>query len=428
MQNLRKSLNAESLMKTIKFMFSKIKDPLNSSTISITDCLMSCLAVFSLKFKSLLQYDLQRNNENMLKNLKTLFLVTNPPSDTYMRERLDELDPVLLKPAYKKLFSVLQKGKALEDFQYMDRHYLLSMDGTGHFSSNTIHCKNCCVKNHKDGSQSYYHQLLVAVILHPNEKVVIPLCPEPILKEDGDNKNDCERNAAKRLLEDIKREHPHLKLIIVEDGLASNAPHIKLIESLSMKYILGVKEGDHDYLFDWVKYAETIPFEYTDENNFHHKFRFINQVPLNDANHDLKVNFLEYWETDKKGKVKHFSWITNIFITINNVSKLMRGGRSRWKIENETFNTLKNQGYNFEHNFGHGQKNLCSIMGLMMILAFLVDQTQLLCCRLYQTAKKSSGTFAVLWEKMRTLFDFFVIKTWEQFFLSIAQKKWIDST
>jgi hypothetical protein len=213
----------------------------------------------------------------------------------------------------------------------MDGHYLLSMDGTGHFSSNTIHCKNCCVKNHKDGSQSYYHQLLAAVILYPNEKVIIPLCPEPILKEDGDNKNDCERNAAKRLLEDIKREHPHLKLIIVEDGLASNAPHIKLIESLSMKYILGVKEGDHD--FDWVKYAETTSFEFTDENNFHHKFRFINQVPLNDANHNLKVNFLEYWETDKKGNVKHFSWITNIFITINNVSKLMRGGRSRWKMK-----------------------------------------------------------------------------------------------
>jgi hypothetical protein len=264
--------------------------------------------------------------------------------------------------------------------------------------------------------------------LHPNEKVVIPLCPEPILKEDGDNKNDCERNAAKRLLEDIKREHPHLKLIIIEDGLASNAPHIKLLESLSMKYILGVKEGDHDYLFDWVRYAEATEFEYIDEEKFHHKFRFVNQVPLNDANHDLKVNFLEYWETDKKGEIKHFSWVTNITITINNVSKLMRGGRSRWKIENETFNTLKNQGYNFEHNFGHGQKNLCSIMGLIMMLAFLVDQAQLLCCRLYQAAKKSSGTFAVLWEKMRTLFDFFEIKTWEHFFLSIAKKKWVDST
>jgi hypothetical protein len=67
-------------------------------------------------------------------------------------------------------------------------------------------------------------------------------------------------------------------------------------------------------------------------------------------------------------------------------------------------------------------------MGLIMMLAFLVDQAQLLCCRLYQAAKKSSGTFAVFWEKMRALFDFFEIKTWEQFFLSIAQKKWINST
>jgi hypothetical protein len=428
MQNLRKELNAEALIKTIKSKFSKIKDPLVFSKISLTDCLMSCLAVFNLKFTSLLQYDLQRNNNTMLHNLRTLFFINNPPSDTYMRERLDVLDHSLIRPAYKTIFSLLQRGKALENFQYLDGHYLLSIDGTGHFSSDTVHCKNCCVKNHKDGRQSYYHQMLAAVVLHPNEKVVIPICPEPILKEDGDNKNDCERNAAKRLLEDVKREHPHLKLIVIEDGLASNAPHIKLLESLSMKYILGVKEGDHDYLFDWIKYAEATEFEYIDEEKFHHKFRFINQVPLNDANHDLKVNFLEYWETDKKGKIKHFSWVTNIHITINNVSKLMRGGRSRWKIENETFNTLKNQGYNFEHNFGHGQKNLCSIMGLIMMLAFLVDQAQLLCCRLYQTAKQSSGTFAALWEKMRTLFDFFEIKTWEQFFSSIAKKKWVNST
>ncbi|OGT41733.1 MAG: hypothetical protein A3F13_08785 [Gammaproteobacteria bacterium RIFCSPHIGHO2_12_FULL_40_19] len=95
--------------------------------------------------------------------------------------------------------------------------------------------------------------MLGAVIIHPHNKIVIPLAPEPITKQDGATKNDCERNAAKRLLEDIRREHPHLKLIVTEDALSSNGPHIELIKSLNMSFILGVKPDGNKSLFDWVK-------------------------------------------------------------------------------------------------------------------------------------------------------------------------------
>ena len=103
-------------------------------------------------------------------------------------------------------------------------------DGTGYFSSSRVHCKNCCEKHHKDGRVTYYHQMLGAVVVHPEQREVFPLAPEPIVKGDGATKNDCERNAAKRLLGDVRREHPHLKLIVVEDGLASNGPHIQLLK------------------------------------------------------------------------------------------------------------------------------------------------------------------------------------------------------
>ena len=78
--------------------------------------------------------------------------------------------------------------------------------------------------------------MLGAVLVHPDRREVIPLAPEPIVKGDGDTKNDCERNAAKRLLSDLRREHPHLKVLIVEDGLASNFPHLSLLDSLNMQY------------------------------------------------------------------------------------------------------------------------------------------------------------------------------------------------
>ena len=82
----------------------------------------------------------------------------------------------------------------------------------------------------------------------------------------------------------------------------------------------------------------------------------------------------------------------------------MRAGRARWKIENETFNTLKNQGYQFEHNFGHGKKHLSVVFALLMMLAFLVDQVQQAACPLFQAVLAKVGSKKRLWEKMRTLF------------------------
>lgn len=64
------------------------------------------------------------------------------------------------------------------------------------------------------------------------------------------------------------------------------------------------------------------------------------------------------------------------FIALNdkNVSTISKGGRARCKVENEIFNILKNQGYQFEHSFGHGNKNLNVIFAYLMLTAFLIDQ------------------------------------------------------
>src|SRR5262249_36774479 len=128
--------------------------------------------------------------------------------------------------------------------------YLLLMDGTQYFNSDTIHCEGCLKKVHRDGSVSYSHQMLSAVLAHPDFKGMIPFAPEPIGNHDGQTKNDCERNAAARLLRRIHAEHPRLPLIVVEDGLASNAPHIRDLQALGMHFILGAKPGDHEFLYD----------------------------------------------------------------------------------------------------------------------------------------------------------------------------------
>jgi hypothetical protein len=96
--------------------------------------------------------------------------------------------------------------------------------------------------------------------------------------------------------------------------------------------------------------------------------------------------------------------VTDLRVTQRTVYPLMRGGRARWKIEHETFNTLKNQGDNFEHNDGHGQKNLSVVFAMLMMLAFLVDQTQQRCCTLFQAVWAKMGSKRMLWERMRSLF------------------------
>ena len=192
MKKTRKELSAEGLIKAIYHKFQKIKDPKNrNGKISIQDCLMSCFAIFSLKYSSLLAYEIEMKEPQSVANLKNLYSVKTPPSDTYMRERLDSLNSKKLRPAFKKIFSLIQRGKDLESYQYIDDYYLLSIDGTGHFSSEKVHCKNCCVKHHRSGKTTYYHQMLGAVLVHPDNKAVIPFCPEPIVKTDGTTKNDC---------------------------------------------------------------------------------------------------------------------------------------------------------------------------------------------------------------------------------------------
>ena len=109
--------------------------------------------------------------------------------------------------------------------------------------------------------------------------------------------------------------------------------------------------------------------------------------------------------------MRTWTWVTDLVISRQNARWLVKGGRCRWKIENETFNTLKNQGYHFEHNYGHGKKNLSVVFAMLMMLAFLVDQVQQLCCPLFQATWKKMGTKRALWDNLRSHFRHFVFRS-----------------
>ncbi|MCP3926941.1 MAG: transposase [Desulfobacterales bacterium] len=428
----REHLNADALFENIYEQFGNIPEIRSKDSkieISIADALMSGFAMFSLKVPSLLQFDNKRKDPAECENLKNIYGIQNIPCDSRMREICDEIEPdEYISPIFKVVFRHLQRGKILEPMAFYNGHYLLNLDGTGFFSSKKISSPYCMEKiNKKTGEVTYHLQTLGAAIVNPDFKEVIPLCPEMISKQDGTTKNDCERNAAKRFFEQLRKDHPKLPLIINEDALSPNAPHIKELKRYNLRFILCVKPGDHDFLFnfvdDAVKNNRTNEFEFEDKDNSDviHRFQILNQVPLNRSNQDVLVNFIQYWEYSKKAdKVTyHDTWVTDFTLTEKNAYTIMRGGRARWKIENETFNTLKNQGYNLGHNYGLGKQYLSTIFVMLMMLAFLVDQIQQLCSVLFRSVWNKLGSKKALWESIRAYFKSFIVKSMEEILIAL---------
>jgi hypothetical protein len=428
--SFQKILSLPPLLKTVRNHFKKIIEPttkVKKPTISLPDILMSGLAIFNLKYPSLLQFDQKRNEPKIKANLSSLFGIKKSPCDTQMRERLDEIDPLTLRPAFIDIHKKLQTQHVLNEYHYLDDHLLFAIDGTTYYQSECISCEKCNIKNKKNGKIEYSHQALGCSIVHPEKSQVFSLFHEEIRKEDGDNKNDCEQNAVKRFLPEIRKVYPTQKITILEDSLFATAPHIKLLISLNFSYIIAAKPGDHAFLFKQfeqrISEGKTEEFEWTDKDGTIRGYRYCNDLPLNDSNQDVRVNFIKHWEVaatgQYKGMRKIFTFITDHKITKNMAADIAKGGRTRSKIENETFNTLKNQNYHFEHNYGHGKKHLSSVFVSLMFLAFLIDQIQEACCNVFQAAHKKSHSRIVLWERIRGLFLEFYINKWEDIYLSI---------
>ena len=427
---MRAHLNADALFATIREDFAKVPDHrAANASIPLADALMSGFAMFSLKDPSLLAFDERRLERP--ESLHGVFGVGVIPSDTQMRTILDEVAPTHLRRAFRSVFHQLQRGKVLPKMTCLGGHLLLAIDGTGIHSSENIGADYCLTKERRDGTIEYHLQMVAGAFVSPDCKEVFVLCPELIRRQDGSNKNDCERNAVRRYFVDFRREHPHLKVIVTEDGLSANAPHIKDLMAHDLRYILSAKPGDHAYMFSHIDTAAERG-DVTDlilpdgkMTNRTHCFRFLNAVPLNKASEDeLRVNFLEHWEVETRGEEvivrNRFSWVTDLTITPDNAMEIMRCGRARWRIENETFNTLKNQGYNLGHNYGLGKKYLSAVFMHLMLLAFLVDQVQQLCCPLFQAARAKVSSKRSLCERIRNYFHTFIAPSMERILRMIA--------
>lgn len=368
------------------------------------DVLMSCFAMMYFQDPSILGFQRRMQEGLHCNNLKTIFNVGSIPKETQMRDVTDVIPTEELSGIFPAFLQQLQRGGQLSQYQLLGK-YLVAVDGSQYFSSDKISCPHCLKTESARGEVRYHHQILQAVIVHPDIRQVLPLFPEPIQNSDGADKQDCEINAGKRIIAKIRKAHPKLPIIITADDLYSKQPFVEALKSNGMSFILTAKPSDHKILFEWVQelaaMGGTEEWEVIDKKGKRHRYQWINDVPLNGSNNAQQVNFFQYWIMSGEKATYHNSWVTDIPVDQNNVATLVKAGRARWKIENETFNTLKNQGYHIEHNYGHGKRYLSMNLFVLNLLAFYVHQILELCDLSYQRCRGKFSSRRDFWNQLR---------------------------
>lgn len=425
----KKHLSFGSLRTYLSKLFRALPDNRQQGKVnySLHDILMSAFACMHFQEPSLLQFQKRLQDEQNKSNLQTLFDVKDIPQNTQLRETTDTVDNEYFAPIFKEFYSRLQRGKHLEQYQLFPNQYYFPIDGAQFYHSKEIHCEQCLTKKHRDGSISYSHQVLQGGIMHPDCSEVIPFMPEQICNSDGGTKQDCEMNAAKRFVSKVTTSFPRLGLIFGGDSLLSRQPIIEQILGEKQHYLFVAKPGDHKYLMEWIdSYERLHSTTFEDKKGRTHIYEWMNDVPLHGGKDSIKVNFIlgTIISTDKKGKEKivyRNSWVTDIKVSDENIISLVNGGRCRWKVENEVFNVMKNQGYCMERNYGHGDNNLCFNFYLLTLIAFFMHQIFELTDGLYQKCRVKFGSKRHLWETLRSYMKIIVFESWE-FLLDFALK------
>ncbi len=266
----------------------------------------------------------------------------------------------------------------------------------------------------------FYHTVVAATLVREGSHRVWPLDAEQIRNEDGQEKQDCEINAAKRLVERLRREHRQLPLLITGDDLYSRGPFIELCQAQRCRYVLVAKPDSHKEMMEWVEELEEMGGSERGEwregpacKRRFFEYRVVREVPLNGERRQW-VTYVEVWEKNKDGKpTYHNAWVTDVEVTAANVATVVGIGRAKWKIENEHFNVQKNHGYELEHNYGHGKKHLSHNFYLLNLLAFIAHKIAEQGDRLYQKCLESGVSRRELWNGLRMLMQRFLVASWE---------------
>jgi hypothetical protein len=406
----------------------------NNSRYSIEDAALGAFSVFFTQSPSFLSFQKSMLKNRGKSNAQSLFGMQKIPCDNHIRDLMDVVPAHNIFPVFTYIIDGLANSGYLNAFRSYNDNLLCALDATQYFSSKTIHCQNCSIKDHKDGSKTYSHSAITPVFAAPGNKKVISLPPEFITPQDGHNKQDCENVAAKRWLNQYAPTYKALGITILGDDLYCKQPICDLILDHLLDFILVCKPDSHKTLYQWLEEldamgaVETVVEKRWTGKNYHiDTYRFVNQVPLRDGEDALQVNWCELTTTSSTGKrIYKNAFATNFKISNNNVKQIVADGRSRWKIENENNNVLKTKGYHLEHNFGHGKNHLSSLLLTFNLLAFLFHTVLEMMDSKYAQIREDLPTRKTFFDDIRALTRYIYFDSWDQMLSFMAKGLELD--
>lgn len=365
----------------------------------MVDIALSAFSVFFLQSPSFLEFQRTMGRSKGRHNAASLFGVEQVPSDNQIRSVLDAVPAESLYPIFDEVLDRLTDSGTLKEFRSIGNDVLVTLDGTEYYRSERLHCPQCHVTHHSNGSLSYKHMLISPAIVKAGRKDVIALAPEFIRASDGTAKAENEITAAKRWLARHEQRLSPLSVTIMGDDLYACQPFLAMVREAEMSFLCVCKPQSHKYLQECIESlrqsGETQTTQTTEWNGKEHRttrYEWIEDVPLRDSRDAMSVGWVNVLVTGEDGRqIYRNSFITNHALTADSVAEIVAAGRARWKVENEDINTLKTKGYNLEHNFGHGTSHLCETLATLNILAFLLHTILDLTDRRYQLLRNTRG-------------------------------------
>lgn len=433
-----KSLTFEGIKRRLWWVFGGLEDGREGGKVKweLGAVVMSAFAMMFFQHRSLLEFQRRMKEKQGKSNLERVFGVAGIPSDTQMREILDGVEVEPLRQVLGEIFEEMRRtGWAINYVTEVGgkKYYTVVLDGSEYFHSTKIECPGC-LRKERGKTTHYSHVMVGATLVKAGSRRILPLEVEEVRNEDGSEKQDCEIKAGKRLVERLRKEHPQLEICIGGDDLYAHGPFIKELREKRMGLVLTAKPGSHKELFEWVTDLEEL--EATEHGRWEagpackrkfYEYRAVSQIPLTKSG-EVLVNFIEVWERDRTGKLLyHNSWVTDFEITPESAPVIIGIGRSRWKIENEHFNIQKNQGYELEHNYGHGQRTLSMVMCVLNLLAFTTHKVIELGDQLYQRCCLKLAKYQV-WDDLRCLFNRFAYASWSALLTTFLGEPLLDSS
>jgi len=401
-----------------------------NTTYGIADMGMAAFSVFFMRSPSFLAHQRQLETGHGRSNCASLFGIPKTPSDNHIRGMLDPAAPSLLHPVFAEAVDHLARHPGgLGLFRRLRGHVLIALDGTEYHCSRHINCPRCSTRQRgkagdKAGQTEYFHAMLAATLVAPGHDKVIPLEPEFIAPQDGAAKQDCENMAAKRWLAAHGPRYAKLEPVFLGDDLFSRQPLCQAVLDAGGDFIFVCKPSSHPLIQEYLRGINPSTTERIvnrRKKRFRHRYRWLADVPLRDGDDALKVNWFEIEIINPAGETTYRnSFVTSLPVGPDNVAELADCGRARWKIENETFNTLKNDGYNLERNFGHGKENLAAILVSLNLLAFAFHTVCDIIDQPWRDARDKLGPRYNFFSKLAAITAYLIFASWEDLLLTLA--------